>query len=74
MHADDTSISSSSENPLQLLLEDFKRELEGIMNWLIENDALKITELFPNNYMKLNEDKYHLMILVQRGVMKQQSK
>ena len=39
----------------------------------LENDALKITEWFPNNYMKLNEDKCHLMILVRRGVMKQQS-
>ena len=28
MYADDTSVSSSNENPLQLL-EDFKRELEG---------------------------------------------
>ena len=28
----------------------------------LENDALKITEWFPNNGMKLNEDKCHLMI------------
>ena len=28
----------------------------------LENDALKLTEWFPNNLMKLNEDKCHLMI------------
>ena len=33
MYADDTSISASSENPVQLV-EHLKRELEGIMNWL----------------------------------------
>ena len=27
----------------------------------LESDALKITELFPNSFIKLNEDKCHLM-------------
>ena len=29
----------------------------------LEGDALKAIEWFPNNFMKLNEDKYHLMTL-----------
>ena len=33
----------------------------------LENDALKITEWFPNNFMKLNEDKCHLMIFGAKG-------
>ena len=33
----------------------------------LEHDALKITEWFPNNLMKLNEDKCHLMIFGARG-------
>ena len=33
----------------------------------LENDALKITEWFPNNCMKLNEDKCHLMIFDAKG-------
>ena len=28
----------------------------------LKRDALKITEWFPNNFMKLNEDKCYLMI------------
>ena len=28
----------------------------------LEHDALKITEWFPNNFMKLNEDKCHLIV------------
>ena len=36
MHTDNTSISSSIENPLQLL-EDLKREVDGIMDWLGQN-------------------------------------
>ena len=28
----------------------------------LEGDALKIAEWFPNNCMKLNEDKCHLMV------------
>ena len=28
----------------------------------LDNDALKMTEWFSNNYVKLNEDKCHLMI------------
>ena len=33
----------------------------------LEHDALKITEWFPNNFMKLNEDKCHLMVFGARG-------
>ena len=33
----------------------------------LENDARKITEWFPNNGMKLNEDKCHLLILGAKG-------
>ena len=40
----------------------------------LENGALKVTEWFPNNYMKLNKDKCHLMIFGAKGVMTQQSK
>ena len=36
MYADDTGISASSENPVQLI-EHLKRELEGIMDWLRQN-------------------------------------
>ena len=32
----------------------------------LERDALKITEQFSNNFMKLNEDKCHLMIGAKR--------
>ena len=35
--------------------------IQGVIKNL-ENDALKKTEWFPNNYMKLNEGKCHLMI------------
>ena len=33
----------------------------------LENNALKITEWFPNNCMKLNEDKCNLMIFGAKG-------
>ena len=33
----------------------------------LEHDALKITEWFPNNSMKLNEDKCHLIVFGARG-------
>ena len=33
----------------------------------LENDALKITEWFPNNCMKLNGDKCHLIIFGAKG-------
>ena len=33
----------------------------------LENDALKIIEWLPNNFMKLNEDKCHLMIFGAKG-------
>ena len=48
-YADDTTIYACGPN-----IEDV------IMH--LENDALKITEWFPNNCMKLSEDKCHLMI------------
>ena len=33
----------------------------------LENDALKITEWFPNNFMKLNEDKCHFTTFGAKG-------
>ena len=33
----------------------------------LENDALAISEWLPKNHMKLNEDRCHLMILVERA-------
>ena len=54
MCADDTSISSSSENPLQLL-EDVKRELEGMMDWLRQN-KLRLN-LAKFEYMFIANDK-----------------
>ena len=33
----------------------------------LENDALVISEWFPNNRMKLNEDKYHFMIFGEKS-------
>ena len=54
MYADDPSISSSSENLLQLL-EDLKRELERIMDWLRQNKlSLNVAEC---EYMFLGNDK-----------------
>ena len=41
-------------------------DIENVIMHL-ENDALKITEWFPNNFMKLNEDKCHLMIFGAKG-------
>ena len=32
-----------------------------------EHDALRITEWFPNIIMKLNKDKYHLIVFCARG-------
>ena len=48
-YADDTTIYACDNN------------VESIIETL-ESDALKIAEWFPNNCMKLNEDKCHLMI------------
>ena len=48
-YADDTTIYACGPN------------IENVIMHL-ENDALKINEWFPNNGMKLNEDKCHLMI------------
>ena len=48
-YADDTTIYARDNN------------IEGIIETL-ESDALNIAEWFPNNCMKLNEDKCHLMI------------
>ena len=35
-------------------------DIESVVKTL-ESDALKIASWFPNNCMKLNEDKFHLM-------------
>ena len=48
-YADDTTIYACDGN------------IEGVIATL-ESDALKIAEWFPNNCMKLNEDKCHLMV------------
>ena len=48
-YADDTTIHACDNN------------VESIIETL-ESDALKIAEWFPNNCMKLNEDKCHLMV------------
>ena len=54
---DDTSISSSSEIPLQLL-EDLKRELERIMNWLRRNkQILNIASLSWSQHYKIGKGK-----------------
>jgi len=39
----------------------FCPEVKTVLNHL-ESDTLKITEWFPNSFMKLNEDNRHLMI------------
>ena len=49
-YADDTTIYACGSSIESVIMD-------------LENDALKITEWFPNNGMKLYEDKYHLMIL-----------
>ena len=48
-YADDTTIYACDSN------------VESVVKTL-ESDALKIASWFPNNCMKLNEDKYHLMV------------
>ena len=48
-YADDTAIYTCGPN------------VENVVAKL-ENDALAISEWFPNNRMKLNEDKRHLII------------
>ena len=54
MYADDTSISASSENPVQLI-EHLKRELKGIMDWLRQNKLrLKVAKC---EYMFISNDK-----------------
>ena len=53
-YADDTTIYACGPN------------IENVIMHL-ENDALKITEWFPNNCMKLNEDKCHLIIFGAKG-------
>ena len=53
-YADDTTLYACGPN------------IETVVTHL-ENDALKITEWFPNNFMKLNEDKCHLMIFGEKG-------
>ena len=54
MYADATSISASSENPVQLI-EHLKRELEGIMDWLRQNKlSLNVAKC---EYMFIGNDK-----------------
>ena len=53
-YADDTTIYASDSN------------IENVINTL-ESDALKIAEWFPNNCVKLNEDKRHLMVFGDKG-------
>ena len=48
-YADDTTIYACDTN------------IESVIKTL-ESDALKIAEWFPNNFMKLNGDKCHLMV------------
>ena len=52
-YADDTTIFTCGPN------------VENVVAKL-ENDALALSEWFPSNLMKLNEDKCHLMILLER--------
>ena len=54
-YADDTNIYTCDPN------------VENVVAKL-ENDALALSEWFPNNLMKLNEDICHLMILVERAI------
>ena len=42
-------------------------KIEAVIAYL-EHDILKLTKWFLNNFMKLNEDKYHLMFFGRRGV------
>ena len=50
-YADDTTIYAC-DNSIHCIIE------------TLESGALKIAEWFPNNCMKLNEDKYHLMVFL----------
>ena len=54
MYADDTSISASSENPIQLI-QYLKRELERVMDWLRQN-KLSLNEA-KCEYMIIGNDK-----------------
>ena len=53
-YADDTTIYACGPN------------IKNV-NMHLENDVLKITEWFPNNCIKLTEDKCHLMISGAKG-------
>ena len=59
MYADATTIYACGHN------------IENVIRHL-ENDALKITEWFPNYFMKLNEDRCHLMSFGVKEIMKYQ--
>ena len=58
MYADDTSISASSENPVQLV-EHLERELERVMDWLRQNkqslNVAKCEYLFIGNDKQLSK-------------------
>ena len=53
-YADDTTIYACGPNFENVIMH-------------LENDALKISEWFPNHFMKLNADKCHLMIFGAKG-------
>ena len=57
MYANDTSVSSSSESPLQLL-EDLKSELERIIDWLRQTklslNVVKCEYMFLGNHKQLS--------------------
>ena len=54
MYADDTNISTSSKNPLQLV-EHLKSELEGLIDWLRQNKlSLNVAKC---EYMFIGNDK-----------------
>ena len=55
-YADDTTIYACDTND------------ESVIKTL-ESDALKIAEWLPNNFMKLNGDKCHLMVFGTRVMM-----
>ena len=73
MYADDASISSSSQNPLQLF-EDLKRELEGMMDWLRQNklkfNVAKCEYMFIGNDKQLSKS----LKLVTSKLIKMKSK
>ena len=56
-YANDTTIYACDTN------------IKSVIKTLESDDALKIAAWFPNNFMKLNGDKCHLMVLGTRVMM-----